>query len=210
MERFAAWIGIVVIATSAIGDDWPQWRGPMRDGVWRETGIVDELPRELNFKWKTPVGQGYAGPAVVGDRVYVMDRQLPNGVENPSDPFDKRSVTGEERVLCLDLHTGKILWVHKYECPYTISYPYGPRVTPTVNDGKLYTVGAMGDFWCLDAESGKVIWSKKYAEDFGTEMNTWGMSAHPLVDGQKVILLVAGNAGVVALIRRREKRSGEH
>lgn len=205
MVRPLAWIGIVVTAMSAIGDDWPQWGGPRRDGVWRETGIVDELPKELTFKWRTPVGQGYAGPCVMGERVYVMDRLLPKGAENPADPFDKSVTTGQERVLCLDRQTGKILWEHKYDCPYTISYPYGPRVTPTVVAGKLYTVGAMGHFWCLDAESGKVIWSKKYVEDFGTEINTWGMSAHPLVDGNKVFLLVAGDAGVVAL----DKETGE-
>ncbi|MBX9652242.1 pyrrolo-quinoline quinone, partial [bacterium] len=109
MVRLLAWIGIVVTAMNAIGDDWPQWGGPRRDGVWRETGIVNELPKELTFKWRTPVGQGYAGPCVVGERVYVMDRLLPKGVENPADPFDKSVTTGQERVLCLDRQTGKIL-----------------------------------------------------------------------------------------------------
>ncbi|MBY0588505.1 PQQ-like beta-propeller repeat protein [bacterium] len=186
----------------AIGDDWPQWRGPLRDGVYRETGIVDKLPAEPRVLWETPIGLGYAGPAVVGKHVYVMDRQLETGESNPDNPFAKPSIKGNERVLCLHSDTGKILWTHEYPCPYTISYAFGPRVTPTVVDDRLYTVGAMGDCWCLDANSGKVIWSKNYPKDFGTEINTWGMSAHPLVEGNKVILLVAGNAGVVALDRQ--------
>lgn len=192
-------LALLTLSSSLRADDWPQWRGPMRDGVYRETGIVEELPAELSFRWRVPIGQGYAGPAVVGNRVFVMDRQLGSGASNPDNPFDKPTVVGSERVLCLDADTGSVVWKHSYECPYTISYAYGPRVTPTVTGGKVYTVGAMGDFWCLEAETGKVLWTKNYVRDFGTEINTWGMAAHPLVDGDKVFLLVAGKAGVVAL-----------
>jgi outer membrane protein assembly factor BamB len=186
-------------------DDWPQWRGPRRDGVYRETGIVPTLPTQPAIVWETPIGLGYAGPAVAGNFVYVMDRQLESGASNPDNPFAKPSIAGNERVLCLDADTGQIIWKHEYPCPYTISYAYGPRVTPTVIDDRLYTVGAMGDCWCLDTKTGQVIWSKNYPKDFGTEINTWGMSAHPLVDGDKVFLLVAGSAGVVALDRATGK-----
>ena len=76
---------------------------------------------------------------------------------NPADPFDtKTEVKSTERVLCLDAKTGKELWKHEYDCPYQISYPAGPRCTPTVHGGKVYTLGAMGDLFCLDAETGKV------------------------------------------------------
>lgn len=202
------WIAIVALVLPVAGihaDDWPQWRGPERDGVWRETGIVKELPEALSVKWRTPIGHGYAGPAVVGDRVYVMDRMLDDGARNPLNPFDRTAVGGVERVLCLNGDTGEIVWEHKYPCEYAISYPSGPRVTPSIVDGKVYTVGAMGDFWCLDAQSGKVLWSKDYKKEYKTEINTWGMAAHPLVHDGKVILLVAGEAGVVAL----DKESGE-
>ena len=183
----------------AVADDWPQWRGEKRDGVWREEGIVEQLPEKLDYKWRTPIGMGYAGPAVANGRVYVMDRHLGTGQANPDNPFSKSSVGGNERIVCLDEQTGEEVWDHAYECEYAISYSSGPRVTPTITGGKLYAVGAMGDFWCLDADTGKVLWSKDYKTDFGTEINTWGMAAHPLIDGDKVILLAAGDAGVVAL-----------
>ncbi len=199
---------LVLAATmplTSLADDWPQWRGPSRDGLYRETGIVDQLPKEPNILWETPIGLGYAGPAVVGDHVYVMDRQLDEGATNPDNPFAKPSIAGNERVLCLDAQTGKILWKHEYPCPYTISYAYGPRVTPTIVGDLLYTVGAMGDCWCLKAKTGEVVWSKNYPKDFKTEINTWGMAAHPLIDGDKVFLLVAGEAGFVALDRHTGK-----
>jgi outer membrane protein assembly factor BamB len=192
-------IALMMEMSWAWADDWPQWRGPNRDGVWRESGIVETLPAELPRAWSTEIGMGYAGPAVAGGKVYVMDRQLGSDVENPANPFFKEKVTGNERVLCLDAATGEILWKHVYDCAYTISYAYGPRVTPTVDGDRLYTVGAMGDFWCLESATGKVVWSKSYVKDFGTEINTWGMSAHPLVDETSVYLLVGGDAGFVAL-----------
>jgi outer membrane protein assembly factor BamB len=113
-------------------------------------------------------------------------------------------VRGLERILCLDEATGKILWKHEYPSQYAISYPYGPRATPTVDGGVAYCVGAMGAFHALDVESGKTLWSRDYRQDFGTRINTWGMSAAPLVDGGKVILLAGGSpgAGVVALDRK--------
>ncbi|MFO0945257.1 MAG: PQQ-binding-like beta-propeller repeat protein [Planctomycetota bacterium] len=192
---------LLVCSSAVRGEDWPQWRGPQRDGVWRESGIVKSLPKELKFKWKTPIGAGYTGPAVANGRVYVTDRLLDKDAQNPENPFSRDAVGGTERVLCLDAETGKILWAHEYPCRYTISYPAGPRATPTVHQGKVYSVGAMGNFFCLDAETGKVLWSKDYVKDFGFEVNTWGASAPALIDGDNVILLVGGknDSNVVAL-----------
>ena len=112
-----------------------------------------------------------------------------------------------ERVFCLDEKTGKLLWQHVYPCRYQVSYPSGPRATPTVSDGRVYTVGAMGDLVCLAAADGRVLWSKNYVRDFGTVINPWGMASAPLVDGQRLIVLAggAGGACVVAL----DLRSGE-
>lgn len=198
---FSAAITVLLVAPLARADDWPQWRGAQRDGVWRETGIVQSLPKVLRFKWKTPIGAGYTGPAVANGRVYVTDRLLDKDSQNPENPFSREAVGGTERILCLDAETGKILWVHEYPCRYTISYPAGPRATPTIHEGKVYSVGAMGNFFCLDAESGKVLWSKDYVKDFGFEVNTWGASAPALIDGDNVILLVGGadDSNVVAL-----------
>jgi hypothetical protein len=123
-------ISFLPLAAPARADDWPQWRGPKRDGVWRETGIVARLPKELSIKWRRPIGAGYAGPAVAGGRVYVTDRILAGGVKNPEDPFHKESLKGGERVLCLDAASGAILWTHEYPAEYRDMYPSGPPATP--------------------------------------------------------------------------------
>lgn len=199
--------GVLISATFASADDWPQWRGMHRDGEWREEGIVEQLPAKLNFKWKKKIGAGYSGPAVADGKVFVTDRQLGKDQQNPDDPFSKAPVGGSERILCLDAKTGDILWKHEYPCQYTISYPAGPRATPTIHEGKVYSVGAMGNFFCLDAKTGNILWSKDYVKDFGTEINTWGMSSAPLVDGENVILITGGSEdrNVVAL----NKETGE-
>ncbi|MHB8898028.1 MAG: PQQ-binding-like beta-propeller repeat protein [Thermoguttaceae bacterium] len=195
---------LTLAVSSGPADDWPQWRGPGRDGVWRETGIVDSLPARPPYRWRTPVGGGFAGPAVSEGRVFVLDRLV---AKDQADAVNAWNVTdpieGGERVLCLDEATGKVLWQHPYACRYQISYPSGPRATPTVLDGRVYTVGAMGDMLCLEAASGKVLWSKNYVRDFGTTINPWGMASAPLVDGPRVILLAGGANGacVVALDR---------
>jgi outer membrane protein assembly factor BamB len=207
-------VGVAGVAGLAAGtagtvraDDWPQWLGPRRDGVWRETGILEKFPaRGPTIKWRTPIGGGYAGPAVAGGKVYVTDRQLPKGVENPANPFARDRVAGKERVLCLDAANGKVLWTHEYDCPYRISYPVGPRTTPLVAGGKVYTLGAMGDLFCLNADSGKVLWSKNFPRDYGASVALWGYASHPLLDGNKLICLVGGKGSVVVAF---DKDSGK-
>ena len=196
---------LVFGAAAAHADDWPQYRGPQRDGVWRETGIVTRLPLTPSYRWRAAIGGGFAGPAVAGDRVYVCDRVVQEGEVVPENKWDHTDpVQGKERVLALDASSGRVLWTHTYPCRYKISYPAGPRATPTVCEGKVYTLGAMGDLRCLGAVNGQLMWSKNYAADFGTKMNPWGMAAAPLVDGNKLIVLPGGanHAGVVALDRR--------
>ena len=178
-------------------DDWPQWLGPQRDGVWREAGTLEKFPAAgLKIRWRTAIGGGYAGPAVAGGRVYVADRQLSPGASNPSNPFARSEIPGMERVLCLNEPDGKIVWKHEYDCPYTVSYPAGPRATPAVHEGKVYSLGAEGDLLCLDAEKGTVIWSRNLKKDFGVKTPMWGFAAHPLIDGRKVISLVGGDGSV--------------
>jgi hypothetical protein len=95
-------------------DDWPQWLGPKRDAVWRESGIVEKFPESgLKVRWRVPIGGGYAGPAVARGRVYVMDRQLAKGATNPANAFARGEIPGSERVLCLNEADGKILWQHE-------------------------------------------------------------------------------------------------
>lgn len=187
-------VGLMVCPSLCRADDWPQWLGPRRDGVWRETGVVDSFPPGgPPVRWRTPIGAGYAGPSISGDRVYVTDRILPQGVALPANPFAKGEIPGTERVLCLDDATGKILWKHEYDCPYRISYASGPRASPLIAEGKVYTLGAMGDLLCLDAATGKVIWSKNFVRDYGAPVPIWGFAAHPLLDGNRLICLVGGD-----------------
>ena len=182
---------------SILADDWPQWLGPQRDGVWREQGIVKKFEGVPMLRWKVAIGGGYAGPAVADGRVYVLDRQLSKGARNPSNPFSRGQLPGTERVLCLNEADGKLLWKHEYDCPYAISYPAGPRCTPTVDGDRVYVLGAMGDLFCFKAGTGKLVWKKDFKKDFGAKVPIWGFAAHPLVDGNKVICLVGGNRGVV-------------
>lgn len=189
-------LAVVILLTSvaARADEWPQWLGPQRDGVWRESGIVETLPTKgFAYRWRTRIGGGYSGPAVANGRVYVMDRQLAKQAKNPSNAFTRGEIPGSERVLCLSEADGKILWQHEYDCAYTVSYAAGPRVTPTVHDGKIYTLGSEGNLVCLGAEKGTVLWAKDFKKEFGIKTPMWGFAGHPLVDGKKLICLAGGD-----------------
>jgi outer membrane protein assembly factor BamB len=196
-------LALTVTASVTRADDWPQWLGPQRDGVWRETGILETFPPGgPKIRWRTPVGMGYAGPAVAKGRVYLTDRMLAGGTKNPANAFARDVVNGTERVLCLDEATGKILWKHEYDCPYQVSYPAGPRTTPLVHDGKVYTLGTMGDLLCLDATTGKVLWSKNFPKDYGAPVPMWGFSANLLLEGDKLFSLVGGKGSVVVAFHK--------
>ena len=190
----------------ANGDDWPQWFGPHRDGVWRETGIVAEIPSDgLPVKWRVPVSWGYSGPAVVGNRVYVMDYVVETG-NIANNPGGASKLTGQERVLCLDAQSGEILWDYAYDQPYGISYAGGPRCTPTIDEGKLYALGAEGRLTCLDATTGEKIWDKLLTEAYETKTAIWGYASHPLVEGDLVITLAGGKNSVCVAFN---KHTGE-
>ena len=202
-------IALLVTASSIAptdADDWPQWFGPQRDGVWRETGIVDRLPDAPDYRWRVPIGAGYAGPAVANGRVFVTDRQLASNASNPEDPFQTGRIAGTERVICLDEKTGEQLWLHEYDCPYTVSYAAGPRATPTVDGDCVYTLGTEGNLLCLDAATGEVKWGRDFKEDFGAKTTTWGWASAPLIHGDHVISLVGGDGSLVVAF---DKSTGE-
>ena len=191
----------------AIADDWPQWLGPQRDAHWRETGIIERFPAGGPKRlWKTPLGAGYSGPAVVGNRVYVMDRRVSDGAANPKDAFDASTIPGNERVLCLDAQDGRIVWERAYNCPYNVSYAAGPRTTPLVSDGRVYTLGTMGNLACQEAKDGQLVWSRDFVKEFGLKVPTWGVSAHPLLDGDKLICVVGGEGTVAMAFDRNTGR----
>ena len=187
-------------------EDWPQWLGPDREPVWRETGIIQTFPDGgPRLRWKTSTGGGYSGPAVADGRVFLMDRltkvrDLRSGKlirdRNPlnNDNFVRRLLPGEERVLCLRESDGKILWSHRYDCPYTTvaTYAIGPRCTPAVHGGQVVTLGAEGNLTCLAVADGAVIWSRDLKQDYGLKVPHWGVAAHPLIDGPRLICVVGG------------------
>lgn len=184
---------VLLLSTSvAAADDWPQWMGPHRDNVWREEGILEKFPEEgPKILWRTKLAGGYAGPAVVGGKVFITDYVTADDVKIAN--FERKVFTGIERVFCLDEVTGKELWKHEYPVTYTISYPAGPRCTPSVHDGKVYTLGAEGHLICFDTDNGKIVWQKALEEEYKTEAALWGYAAHPLVDGDKLICVVGGD-----------------
>lgn len=168
---------------SLFAADWPQWRGPGRDGVWAETGIIEAFATaELKPRWSVPVGPGYSGPTVAGDRVFLTDR-----VAAPEQ---------QERVLCFDRATGRPLWVHAYACVYRdIDYALGPRAAVTVAGGRAFAYGAMGHAHALEAATGRVLWAKDLAAEYAAPINVWGVSSAPLVVGDLVIFQVGGSPG---------------
>ena len=142
-----------------------------------------------------PVHLGYTGPVVVDGKVYLMDYVKRSGrVTNNPDGRDK--LEGTERVLCLDADSGKPIWEHAYDQEYYLSYPSGPRSTPTVDAGKVYALGAEGTLTCLAADDGDVIWKKELKKEYDTESPIWGYAAHPLVTDDLLYCLVGGKGSV--------------
>jgi outer membrane protein assembly factor BamB len=191
MKKVLAPVLALALAAAATADDWPQWMGPQRDNIWRESGVVERFPEGgPPVVWRTPIAGGYAGPAVAGGRVFLMDYVTTDDVK--TDNFDRKAFSGVERVLCLDEATGKPLWRHEYPVQYEISYPAGPRCTPIVDGGRVYALGAEGNLSCLDAATGEVRWSKEFPKDYGTKTAIWGYAGHPLIDGKLLICVVGG------------------
>ena len=171
-------------------EDWPEWRGMGRTGVWNETGIVEKFPASgLKVAWRTPLHGGYSGPAVAAGRVFVTDFA----------PTEKKG--GIERALCLDEKTGKILWTSEWQADYAgISYDTGPRATPTVDGARVYVLGGRGILNCLEAKTGKVVWKKDFVADYGLVPAVWGTASAPIVDGPRVICVAGAGAKGATLV----------
>ncbi len=203
--HFCSRLLLLAISLSAAAhikaDDWPQWLGPERDSVWREDGIVSSFPPGgPPVVWRTEIGAGYSGPSVANGKVFVLDRHLSTNTANPSDPFARGSIPGVEGVTCLDAATGQQLWHFEYDCPYTMSYPAGPRASPLVSDGKVFTLGGEGNLFCLNVTNGSVLWTRDFKKDYKISTPMWGFAGNPLLDGNRLICLAGGsNSTVVAL-----------
>jgi len=174
-----------------LADDWPQWRGPNRDGVWREEGLVDKFADEqLKVRWRQPIASGYSGPTVADGRVYVTDR-----VVEPKQL---------ERVLCFDAKSGEPQWSHSYDCAYRdVGYTAGPRASVTIDEGRAYSLGSMGHFFCFDAKTGKVLWSKDLNAEYKIRMPIWGIAASPLVENDLVIVQIGGEGACLVAFDKR-------
>jgi outer membrane protein assembly factor BamB len=208
MRTLWALVVLGVNAGIATADDWPQWLGSKRDGVWRETGLVEKFPSGgPKVVWKEPIGVGYAGPAVANGKLFVTDYVAGAGTALPEGGFAKGKFAGKERVICRDAATGKQLWSKEYGVEYTVSYPAGPRCTPTVDGDLVYTLGAMGDLKALTVADGKEVWSKSFMKDYEAALPVWGFACHPLVDGDKLICLVGGKND--RLVVAFEKKTGK-
>src|SRR5690349_1989186 len=151
--RNLVWAVCVALAAGTaptLAADWPQWRGPNRDGGVHGVEAPATWPKALTEEWKVPVGEGVSSPVVVGDRVYLLTRQKAD----------------EEVVLCLDLVGGREVWKSAYPAPYKLGSPAhgyeGPRSTPAVADGRVFTFGISGILSCLDAATGAVLWRKDF------------------------------------------------
>ena len=178
--------------------DWPQFRGPNRDGSWAETGILESFPKEgLKIRWRRPVGGGFASPVVSEGRVFVFDVELVKP-------------TARERLHCFEEKTGKILWVYAYDEPYG-DWSYdpergaGPTATPIVDGDRVYCIGANGNTHCVDVKTGKVIWKK----NIGREYLVAEMSCRPspLIDGNLLIVFSGAKPG--ASLLALDKQTGK-
>jgi len=179
---FGLWAVSLMVST-AMADDWPQWRGPNRDGVWRETGLLEKFPQSrIKLRWRAPISSGYSGPTVAGGRVYVTDR-----VTEPKQI---------ERVHCFDWQSGERLWNHEYDCTYKgVSYEAGPRASVTIDDGRAFALGSMGHLFCFDAANGSVLWQRDLNIEYKIRMPGWGIAASPLVEQGLVVVQIGGADG---------------
>lgn len=156
-------------ATSAAAY-WTDFRGPQRDGHYRQGKISTEWP--LTEVWRQPVGGGYASVVAGEGKIYTIEQRR-----------------DREVVAAYDASTGREVWTHVYPSLFQESMGGdGPRATPTYHDGLLYSLGAMGEFRCLEAATGKVKWSKNILTDNQADNIHWGMSCSPLIVDEKVIV----------------------
>jgi len=173
-------------------DDWPQWQGPDRTNVSKETGLMKSWPKDgPKLLWTfEKAGFGYSGPAIVGDRLYTM-----GGREDTS------------YVFALDVKSGKEIWATPIGKMFKNGYGNGPRCTPTVDGDSIFALDAQGELLCVDTATGKKRWSVNLEKDLkGEMMSSWGYSESPLVDGNQVVCCPGGKDGTVAAL---DKKTGK-
>jgi outer membrane protein assembly factor BamB len=176
---------VLALALALTAADWPQFLGPTRDGVSAETGLATAWPADGPRRvWERPVGAGFSGPVVVGGRLVLFHR------------------TGAEEVVeCLEAATGKPLWRTPAPTDYVDDFGFdeGPRATPLVADGRVYTLGAAGRLACLTLGEGKPVWDRNVNADYQVEKGFFGVATSPILEGGRLVVNVGGReAGIVA------------
>ena len=190
----ACLLGAVLSASTASAQetfDWPQWRGPRRNGISAEKDFVTSWPKEGPHRvWTARVGVGYSSVAVVGGRLYTMG-----------------NVSDVDHVMCLDVATSKLLWDYRYPCAAADPNGYpGPRCTPTVDGNLVFTVSRNGHVLCLNATSGALVWTKNLVGDFGGRIPQWGFAGSPLVEGDLLILETGASGRSTAALDKKTGR----
>lgn len=182
--RIAAVGGLCLLMTAvATAGDWPQWLGPERNGLSGETVVPWTDPP--NVAWRRPAGSGFSSPVVADGRVF-LHTVVPD--------------SEEEQIVAIDVQTGKEVWQTSYvRAPYNSDLGVGPRATPIVADGRLYTIGITGIVSCHDAATGERRWQSNPYESLGASLPTFGACSSPVVIGDRLIVLVGGAGnGVIA------------
>ena len=181
----ASLICFVVHTGSAYGD-WPRWRGPSGNGISKKTDWNPaSLGNRTKIQWKASIGYGFSSITVADGYVYTMGNNRK-----------------EDVVYCLDVDNGKEVWTFSYECG--LGQYAGPKATPAVDDGRVYTLSQEGHLFCLNAKNGKVIWDAHLVKDFGARPPTWGFAGSPIVEGD-LLILNAGSEGL-AVDRKTGKK----
>lgn len=182
-------LGLATVSLAAT-DDWSQFRGPNRENISPDTGLVKELPAAgPPLVWKaTGLGAGYSTVSIVGDRLYTLG-------ENSESSM----------VIALNAADGKQVWTANVGKPGAPGMPafQGPRGTPTVGGELLVAVGQWGDLVCLETATGKELWRKDYLKDFQGKRPTWGFSESPLIDGANVIITPGGADGSIVALNQK-------
>lgn len=184
--QFTGLLALTLTLHTAAAADWPQFRGPNRDNISRETGLLAEWPKGgPTLAWKAEgLGKGYSSVAVVGDRIYTA-----------GDDADSSYIRA--------LNTaGKHVWRAPLGKPAAPGGYDGTRATPTVDGERVFMLGQGGDLVCVNAATGKEIWRKDLRKDFGGQVGGWGYSESPLVDGERLIISPGGKGGTLAALNK--------
>ena len=174
---------LLLAAPALFSEDWPQWRGPRRDGSLPSFQEPKAWPEKLARKWKIPIGPGHSSPIYAAGRIYVFSRQQNSEVISSVSP-----------------ENGKIYWSQSYAAPYKMNpaaeaHGEGPKSTPVFAGGKLYTLGISGILSCVDAETGELRWRKEFSKQFPQTSPLYGTAVSPVVDNGLLIAHVGGNDG---------------